>query len=83
MNNSALKIKQVTTRKEKTVQIVYKLDIRGGKRIQMSMMFFIFLPPFLSLLLTPDVEKFIHALTDLCTSDNNQVKGACVLRYTK
>lgn len=40
------------------------------------MMFFIFLPPFLSLLLTPDVEKFIHALTDLCTSDNSQVKGA-------
>lgn len=40
------------------------------------MMFFIFLPPFLSLLLTPDVEKFIRALTDLCTSDNNQVKSA-------
>lgn len=40
------------------------------------MMFFIFLPPFLLPWLTPDIEKFIHTLTDICTSDNNQVRGA-------
>lgn len=60
---------------EKTVQIVFMLDVKKKKRFQISMMLLCFPTSFL-ISLTSEIGGFIHALIYIWTSVNNQVRGA-------